>query len=67
MAAGLLEAKKEASLAASDDNVIGPSMPEPEPVHTEVQNTPPYLSALALIKGFKLFCIQNACTIQLVD
>lgn len=37
MAAGLLEAKKEASLAASDDNVIGPSMPEPEPVHTEVQ------------------------------
>lgn len=35
MAAGLLEAKKEASLAASDDNVIGPSMPEPEPVHTE--------------------------------
>ncbi|XP_035607297.1 RNA-binding protein 42 isoform X1 [Oncorhynchus keta] len=35
MAAGLLEAKKEASLAAADDNVIGPSMPEPEPVHTE--------------------------------
>lgn len=32
MAAGLLEAKKDST---SDDNVIGPSMPEPEPVHTE--------------------------------
>ncbi|XP_031432732.1 RNA-binding protein 42 isoform X2 [Clupea harengus] len=33
VAAGLLEAKKEA--AAADESVIGPSMPEPEPVHTE--------------------------------
>ena len=33
MAAGLLEAKKD---SASDDNIIGPSMPEPEPVHPEV-------------------------------
>ncbi|XP_046889147.1 RNA-binding protein 42 [Hypomesus transpacificus] len=32
MAAGLLEAKKD---SASDDNIIGPSMPEPEPVHPE--------------------------------
>lgn len=35
MAAGLLEAKKD---SVSDDSVIGPSMPEPEPVHTEVLN-----------------------------
>ncbi|KAM9436158.1 RNA-binding protein 42 isoform 1-T1 [Clarias gariepinus] len=32
MAAGLLEAKKD---SVTDDSVIGPSMPEPEPVHTE--------------------------------
>ncbi|KAI7806818.1 RNA-binding protein 42 [Triplophysa rosa] len=32
MAAGLLDAKKE---MATDDSVIGPSKPEPEPVHTE--------------------------------
>uniref|UniRef100_A0A8B9HSW0 RNA-binding protein 42 n=1 Tax=Astyanax mexicanus TaxID=7994 RepID=A0A8B9HSW0_ASTMX len=32
MAAGLLESKKD---KVSDDSVIGPSMPEPEPVHTE--------------------------------
>ncbi|KAG9335416.1 hypothetical protein JZ751_004738 [Albula glossodonta] len=33
VAAGLLEAKKEP--AAGDDSVIGPTMPEPEPSHTE--------------------------------
>ncbi|XP_060756187.1 RNA-binding protein 42 isoform X1 [Neoarius graeffei] len=32
MAAGLLEAKKD---SVADDSVIGPSMPEPEPVHVE--------------------------------
>ncbi|KAM6967926.1 RNA-binding protein 42 [Aplochiton taeniatus] len=31
MAAGLLESKKD----SVEDNVIGPSMPEPEPTHTE--------------------------------
>lgn len=35
LAAGLLEAKKD---SVADDSVIGPSMPEPEPVHTEVPN-----------------------------
>lgn len=35
LAAGLLEAKKD---SVTDDSVIGPSMPEPEPVHTEVLN-----------------------------
>lgn len=33
MAAGLLDAKKD---MATDDSVIGPSMPEPEPIHIEV-------------------------------
>ncbi|XP_048859771.1 RNA-binding protein 42-like [Brienomyrus brachyistius] len=33
VAAGLLEAKKESS--TTDEAVIGPSMPEPEPIHTE--------------------------------
>ncbi|XP_026887462.1 RNA-binding protein 42 isoform X2 [Electrophorus electricus] len=32
MAAGLLETKKD---GPSDDTIIGPSMPDPEPVHTE--------------------------------
>ncbi|XP_066534315.1 RNA-binding protein 42 isoform X2 [Hoplias malabaricus] len=36
MAAGLLENKKDIS---SDDSVIGPSMPEPEPVHTEIPSS----------------------------
>ncbi|KAL2084475.1 hypothetical protein ACEWY4_019993 [Coilia grayii] len=35
VAAGLLEIKKSQEAAATDDSVIGPSMPEPEPVHTE--------------------------------
>ncbi|XP_063055537.1 RNA-binding protein 42 [Engraulis encrasicolus] len=36
VAAGLLEVKKsQEAAAATDDGVIGPSMPEPEPVHTE--------------------------------
>jgi len=35
VAAGLLEVKKSQEAAATDDGVIGPSMPEPEPVHTE--------------------------------
>lgn len=38
MAAGLLEAKKD---SVTDDSVIGPSMPEPEPVHIEVLNFTP--------------------------
>lgn len=33
MAAGLLDSKKE---SVTDDSVIGPSMPEPEPTHVEV-------------------------------
>lgn len=37
LAAGLLEAKKD---SVTDDSVIGPSMPEPEPVHAEVLNFP---------------------------
>ncbi|XP_016394158.1 RNA-binding protein 42-like isoform X1 [Sinocyclocheilus rhinocerous] len=36
MAAGLLESKKE---AVTDDSVIGPSMPEPEPTHVEPAET----------------------------
>lgn len=36
LAAGLLDSKKE---TASDDSVIGPSMPEPEPVHVEPVDT----------------------------
>ncbi|XP_016313860.1 RNA-binding protein 42 isoform X2 [Sinocyclocheilus anshuiensis] len=36
MAAGLLESKKE---AVTDDSVIGPSMPEPEPTYVEPAET----------------------------
>lgn len=43
MAAGLLDSKKD---GVADDSVIGPSMPEPEPVHTEVLNFPPSCSNL---------------------
>ncbi|XP_076869226.1 RNA-binding protein 42 [Brachyhypopomus gauderio] len=36
LAAGLLESKKD---GPSDDAIIGPSMPDPEPVHTEPVDT----------------------------
>lgn len=38
-AAGLLD-KKDSDDISSSSSVIGPSMPEPEPVHSEVQATP---------------------------